>query len=307
MGDVFIADTENNRIREVLPTGTIVTVAGNGQCSPRHAHGDDQSRALLGDGGPAVKAFLCDPWGVAVDGSGNLFIADTGHHEIRIVDKAGTINTYGNGDPTRAARGDDQGDEADGAALGAPVSLSLDANHNLFIADAADNVVREITPNQVMKTVAGTGRPGFSGDGGPAIDARLRLPTGVAVDQSGNLFITDTRNQRLREVGIDGKIETVAGTGMRGFSGDGGPANQAELNFPSGAPAVDGTAIYFADTLNQRVRGVFTGPPPVLPESPLAILLPLIFLVVAGGAYGVARKRRRRMPEEGHSGDSTTA
>jgi hypothetical protein len=314
-GDVFIADSANNRIREVLPSGTIVTVAGNGRCGRAEHGGDDaQPRSVAGlpsaviglgltgernenadvapgDGGRAVDASLCNPWGVAVDRAGNLYIADTGHHEIRVVRKDGLIDRYaGTGRPGYSG----DGRQAGKAALDAPVSLAIDSMDKLYIADALDNVVREVTQDHIIHTVAGNGRSGFSGDGGPATEAKLFLPTGVALDPLGNLFITDTLNQRIRELRSDEKIHTVAGTGVPGFSGDGGAARNAKLNFPLGSLAADGAAVYFPDTVNQRVRGLFTGPPPVLPESSLAVLFPIMVLALGVTAFGVKRLCRRR-------------
>jgi sugar lactone lactonase YvrE len=253
-GNLFIADTLNVRIRKVTPAGVISTVAGNG------------SSGFSGDGGPATAAQLAGPdqrgyasSGVAVDAAGNLFIADTYNNRIRKVTAAGIISTVaGNG--SAGFSGD--GGPATAAQLGGPSGVAVDAAGNLFIADTYYNLVRNVTPAGIISTVAGSGSPespGFSGDGGPAIAAQLYGPSGVTVDASGNLFIADTYNVRIRMVTPAGIISTVAGSGSPdsgGFSGDGGPATAAQLGGPSGV-AVDAAGdLFIADTGNSRIRKV---------------------------------------------------
>jgi hypothetical protein len=282
-GDVFIADSGNNRVREVLPTGIIRTFAGSGAC------GDHTS---LGNGLPAVQASLCSPTGVAVSGT-NVYISDSGHFEVRVVNAAGVISAFA-GTASYGYSGD--GGPATSAKLGVPTGLAVDAAHDVYIADSANTVVRKVNSAGTISTFAGTGKFGFSGDGGPATNAKLSAPTGLAVDQTGDVFIADTLNNRLREVNGSGIITTIAGTGQYGFSGDGGPATSAKLAIPTGTVAWTGTALFFSDTGNQRVRGVFNGPPPVLPETSLVILLPLGALALGGGAFLVLRRRRRINP-----------
>ena len=240
-GNLFIADTVNDRIRRVDPAGTITTVAGTGE------------EGFSGDGGPAEQARLDFPRGVAVDGSGNLFIADRANHRIRRVDPAGTITTIA-GTGERGYSGD--GGPADQARLDSPVGVAVDGAGNLFIADTFNQRIRRVDPAGIITTIAGTGGFGFSGDGGPADQARLAFPVGVAVDGAGNLFIADEGNHRIRRVDPAGTITTIAGTGGFGFSGDGGPADQARLDSPVGV-AVDGAGnLFIADTLNHRIRRV---------------------------------------------------
>jgi DNA-binding beta-propeller fold protein YncE len=162
----------------------------------------------------------------------------------------------------------------------------------VYIADTGHNEIR-LVHDGVVTTFAGTGKRGFSGDGGWASRARLKSPTGLAVDPLGDVFIADTGNQRIRELNPAGRISTYAGTGHPGFSGDGGPASAARVKFPTGDMAADGSAVYLADTFNQRVRGIFNGPPPVLPEAGLTIALPLSALVVIAAAWFILRRRRR--------------
>jgi sugar lactone lactonase YvrE len=283
-GDLFIADSGNNRVREVPASGNIETFAGDGACGPG---------APLGDGLPAVQASLCHPSGVAVDGS-RVYISDSGHHVVRVVDSAGIIRTFaGAGTSGRANDGDKNGRDPPKISLDFPTGLAVDAAHDVFIADSGASQVLEARPNGTLQTFAGTGKPGFKGDGRPATKARLNGPTGVGVDLMGDVYIADTFNNRLREVNGSGVISTVAGTGQFGFSGDGGSATQADLGLPTGSVAVSSSAIYFSDTANQRVRGVFTGPPPVLPETSWAIVLPLAAIAVVGAGYVLMRRRHR--------------
>jgi hypothetical protein len=161
-------------------------------------------------------------------------------------------------------------------------------------------VIRKTDEHGGISTFAGNGTPGYKGDGGAATKAELNKPTGVGVDQSANVFISDTPNQVIRKVSAsDGTINTYAGNGTMGFKGDGGPALSAELCNPTGQMSMDGTALYFADTCNNRVRGVFTGPPPVLPESVLMILLPISAAALLGGGALIIRRLRRQRISSG--------
>jgi sugar lactone lactonase YvrE len=241
-GDLFIADSLNNRVREVVvTTGDIITLAGDGSWSDR------------GDGGPAAAAELADPHGVVVDASGNLFIADTGKGRIReVVAATGDIITVA-GDGSFGDDGD--GGPATDAAIGLPGGLTLDAAGDLFIADFWNDVVREVDASTGMiRTVAGKGGAGFRGDAGPAADAGLYCPLGLAVDGSGNLFIADSDNGVVREVvASTALIFTVAGIPSSGPTGDGGSALATALAEPSGV-AVDGSGdLFITDSGNNRV------------------------------------------------------
>jgi LPXTG-motif cell wall-anchored protein len=287
-GDLFIADTGNNRIREVtLSTLKISTIAGTGSCT-----GNAQED---GDGGPALSASLCAPTGVTVDLSGDVFISDTGHNEVReVVKSTGKIVDFAGGNGPKCGYSGDGG-TATKAQLCAPSGLVMNSLGNLYIADTGNTVVREVSGGKIS-TFAGNGKLGYSGDGGPATKAELDGPTGVGVDGSGDVFISDTLNNRIREV-IGSTITTYAGNGTRGFTGDGGAATSAELNTPTGNVAANSTAVYFADTGNERVRGVFTGPPPVLPQTNVLIFLPIgAGLILAGGSVLVIRRRRKLAP-----------
>ncbi len=245
-GNLFISDFLDNVIRKVWTNGTITTLAGDG------------TMGYSGDGGAATNAELAYPCGVAVDALGDLFIADG---DIREVETNGIINTVA-GDPF--AEGDYSGDGgmATNAGLDNPQDVVVDATGNLFIADTLNNVIREVGTNGIITTAAGNGYDagtggyggGYAGDGGAATNAELFNPAGVAVDAVGNLFIADSSNNRIRQVGADGIITTVAGNGTNGYSGDGGAATTAELNYPEGV-AEDGNGdLYIADSKNNLIR-----------------------------------------------------
>src|SRR5439155_767185 len=200
------------------------------------------------------SAQLSTPTGVAVDATGNVFIADADNHRIRRVAAGTGIITTVAGTGVAGFSGDEG--PATGSLLNFPYYAAVDAVGNLFIADQGNFRIRRVEAGTgLITTVAGTGIPGFSGDGGPAISAQLSVPYGVAVDAVGNLFIADQGNFRIRRVAA-GIITAVAGTGIPGFSGDGGAATSAQLSVVYGV-ATDGAGdLFIADTSNNRVRAV---------------------------------------------------
>ncbi len=239
-GNVFIADTGNSRIR-LVANGTISTFAGNG------------TAGLSGDGGAALSAQLNVATGIALDGSGNLLVADTGNYRLRKIASAGIITTVAG-----TSDGSFSGDNGPAAVaqLYNPIQVAADASGNLFIADRNNNRVRKVSAGGTITTVAGSGSYGFAGDGGAAVSAQLAGPYGVAADGSGNLYFSDQGNNRVRKVAANGVITTVAGNGTAGFGGDGGLAVNAQLNGPSKV-AVDATGnLFIADASNNRVRKV---------------------------------------------------
>src|SRR5437773_2057330 len=242
-GDLYIADYSNHRIRKVsAATGIITTVAGNG------------INTFAGDGGAATSASLNSPSGVALDASGNLYIADYFNNRIRKVDAAsGIITTVaGNGSPAFA--GDDGA--ATSASLNGPVAVALDASGNLYVADQGNHRIRKVAAaTGIITTVAGNGINTFAGDGGAATNASLNYPASVALDASGNLYIADPNNNRIRKVAAaTGIITTVAGGGSS--LGDGGAATSASLYDPT-ALALDASGnLYIADQNNHRIRKV---------------------------------------------------
>ena len=241
--NIYIADNRNNRIRKVdASTGTINTIAGSGE------------RGYGGDGGPATGALLYLPGGVAVDGSGNVYIADVGNRRIRKVDViTGSISTI-------AGRGQwgysGDGGPAIEARLASPTDVAVDGTVNVYIADAGNNRIRKIdAATGTITTIAGKGEEGYSGDGGPATEARFSYPGDVAVDSAVNVYIADAGNNRIRKIdAATGTITTIAGTGERGYSGDGGPATGARLSFPIGVTVGADCRLYVADTGNHRIR-----------------------------------------------------
>ncbi len=244
-GNLFIADTYNNAIREVdSSTGAITTVAGDGVSG------------YYGDGGPATRAELDGPTGVAVDAAGDLFVADCANNVIREVNHAtGAITTVaGNG--TEGYSGD--GFAAVDAQLDSPNSVAVSSAGDLFISDSGNNVVREVIRSTgVITAYAGSGACGYSGDGYAAASAQLSDPTGVAVDAAGDILIADSGNNVIREVNrATGVITTIAGTGVSGYSGDGYSATQAELSDPTAIAMGAAGQVFIADTCNDAVREV---------------------------------------------------
>lgn len=251
-GNLYIADTGNNQIEEIdAVTGDISSVAANGQLG------------YGGDSGAAVNALLNQPVSVLVDPHGDLYIADTGNHIIRFVRRdTGIITTIAGTpnitvfDPSNIG----DGGPATQAELDSPAALTLDSAGNLYIADAGDNRVREVSAaTGIITTVAGTGVAGYNSDNIQATLAELNNPTGIAVDAAGNLFIADSANNLIREVNArSGVIATVAGVpnSTGGYNGDNQQATLATLNFPTGLElGLDGQ-IYFSDRANSRIREI---------------------------------------------------
>ncbi|MEP7362270.1 MAG: SMP-30/gluconolactonase/LRE family protein [Acidobacteriota bacterium] len=240
-GNLYIADSENHRIRRVNAQGIIQTVAGTGTLGRE------------GDGGPATSAQLRFPSGIGFDAAGNMFIGDRGNFLIRKIDKAGIMSTYA-GTGSRTPSGD--GGPALSAGFGFPEFVAVDPAGNLYVSDSAAYRVRKITPNGIITTVAGTGVFGYSGDGGPGTSAAITIPQGIACDSAGNVFFADWLSQRVRRITPGGRIDTVAGTGQSNFSGDGGLATAAGLAAPVGV-AIDPTGGFvIADSENARLRRV---------------------------------------------------
>ena len=241
-GNLYISDGGVYRIRKVDENGIITTIAGTGE------------RGYSGDGGPATSAKLTEPSQMTFDDRGNLYFVD--YTTVRKIDPSGTITTVagtgrlgfsGDGGPAIEARF-----EAN--------DLALDRGGNMYIADTENNRIRKVDKDGIIHTVAGTGKEGYSGDGGPAIKAALNLPTGIALDGEGNLFIACHHNSRVRKVDKDGTITTVAGTGGMGFNREKGPARKVMLNQPWDVNFdEDSGDLYIADAFNSRIRAVSWG------------------------------------------------
>ena len=240
-GNLYIADSGNNRIRRVGGDGKITTFAGTGKFSSG------------GDGGPATAAGLQSPKGIAFDLAGNLLIADSGNNQIRRIDANGIITTVaGNGEPGYSG----DGGPAKAAKLDAPRTIAVGPSGHVYIAEPNVHRIRKVDTQGTISTFAGTSTAGFGGDGGPAKSAQLNMPRGVGVDGADNVYIADSLNHRIRKVGGDGLITTIAGTGEKGFSGEGGPATQARFFTPRAVDVDRSGDLYVADTYNNRIRRI---------------------------------------------------
>ncbi len=258
--NVYIADFNNDVIRKFSVGGNLSTVAGNNLLFEEGPNGV-ASGGFSGDNALAINALLNLPYGVAVDSSGNIYIADTENNRIREV-------TVSNGNIKTIAGSNTQGSPGTNTDVGSalsvhlnyPHSVAVGANGVVYIADTNDHRVLKLSGGAVT-VVAGIGTPGFSGDGGPAAKAQLQYPRGVAVDSLGNVYIADYTNHAIRFVSaVTGDIYTIAGAlcgaaGCRsGYSGDGGPGTQAQLYFPSSVAVDASFNVYVSDTQNSVIR-----------------------------------------------------
>lgn len=226
-GAVSIADQNNDRIQKLNPDGTISTLAGIG------------SPGFNGDGIPATAAQLFSPGALSFASDGTLYLADAGNQRVRMIGPSGVISTV---------------------AQLSPRGVAVDGLGNVYVSDGAAHRVVRIDARGRPAVIAGTGAAGFAGDGGPAAAAQLNSPTGLAADQQGNLYIADTGNNRIRVVGPDGSIRTIAGTGAADFDGDGGPALSAAINGPTGLVLDSAGNLWVADTGNNRIRELTVAP-----------------------------------------------
>ncbi|QZY21026.1 RICIN domain-containing protein [Streptomyces decoyicus] len=246
---VYIADAGNHRVRKVTANGEISTFAGTG------------AAGAGGDGGLATAAELDRPYGVAVDGTGAVYIADHNNHRVRKVAVDGTISTFAG---TGEADFGGDGGAAESAQLNGPHAVAVDSAGVVYIADAENHRVRKVAVDGTISTFAGTGEADFGGDGGAAESAQLNHPVAVAVDSADCVHICDQYNHRVRKVAADGTISTVAGTGEADFGGDDDPAGSAQLNNPFGLALNGVDALYIADHINNRIRKIAS---PRLPKS----------------------------------------
>ena len=268
VGNVYVADTGNHRVRRIDKlTGKITTLAGKGE------------NGFAGDGGQAQQAQFNSPTDVAVDAAGNVYVADSGNRRVRKIDPSGTITTFaGTGtwddfEYGSSYQGGDGG-PATSAEFYYPHSLAIDPSGNIYVSDYASSRIRKISAHGEITTLAGSGSIGvhysestnptpsnssaygYGGDGGPADQSMLYSPVGVAADRSGNLYIADTLNHRVRRVDSSGTITTFVGTGDSGFVGDDGPAAQARLHGPVDVAVDNFDNVYVSDWENRRVRKI---------------------------------------------------
>ena len=239
-GSFVFAEPFSNTVRRVAPDGTISTIAGTG------------ATGYSGDDGPATEAQLYLAHGVAQLPDGSVLLADAGNNRIRRI-ADGIITTVA-GTGARGFSGD--GGPAVAARIDNPRGVTALQDGGFLIPDTDNHRVRRVYPDGTIETVAGTGIAGFSGDGEPALSAQLRSPFGVAAIADGGFLVVDAGNQRIRRVSRDGIITTVAGTGVSGFSGDGGPATAAQLDRPHAVAVLPDGGFLIADTFNNRVRRV---------------------------------------------------
>jgi len=253
-GNLFIADSGNHAVRKIAANGIITTVVGDG------------NRGFSGDGGSAKRARLNTPTAVAIDAKGNLYIADTLNHRIRKVNRAGnivtvagsgTVSSVGHGTGGFGFSGD--GGPAVSAQLSIPEGVTIDARGNLYIADTGNDRIRMVSTKGTIRTVAGTGKNVYGGDGGPAVRANLYAPVGIAIGPDRNVYFSERYQNTIRMITTRGLIVAVAGRGgVRGDAGDGGRATRAKLNDPQAIAFDDGGKLYVADTGNRRVRVVMS-------------------------------------------------
>lgn len=237
-GRIYFADPWNHVILRVERDGMLTLVAGTGRSG------------FNGDGVPAVEADLNEPYDVALDLRGNVYIADYGNHRIRMVDTDGMIHTIAG---TGAPGYDGDSGPATQARLRGPYNVQAGPEDRIYIADSLNHVIRRVDHDGTITTVAGVGQPGYAGDGGPARSARLDTPQALAFDGLGRLIISDEHNHALRIVGSDGRISTLVGTGRAGYAEEGTPIAEAPLNDPEFMLVRQDGSILICDRRNSRV------------------------------------------------------
>ncbi len=242
-GNLYFTDASNCAIRKVNTSGIITTIAGTGHYG------------YNGDGGQATNAELATPGGIVMDDTGNIYFADSYNSRLRKINTAGIISTFaGNG--FVGYSGD--GGPATAAELSAVLGLARDSSGNFYAADYGGFVIRKISSSGIISTIAGIGANGYDGDTGPATAAEISGPWGITVDNTGNVYIADWKNNRIRVINTSGIINTVVGNGTLGYSGDGGQATAAQLRFPTGIKVDAAGELYVTDRDNSVLRVVNT-------------------------------------------------
>jgi NHL repeat-containing protein len=243
-GSFLFVDNGNNCIRHIDTSGMMTTVAG--VCG---VHGNS------GDGGPATEARLARPLGLVLDGTGGFYFSDNDKGLVQHVDATGKISTIAGAGSVSPLNIGPNGVKASSLDLGRTSYVLLDTKGNLYVTDLRLSIIVKIDPLGIATVIAGTGKDGDSGDGGPATQAELNFPAGLAMDPQGNLYVADSFNNVIREIGTDGIIQTVVGTGVDGNSGNGVRATKARLSLPAGLTYANGN-LYIADQNNDLVRMV---------------------------------------------------
>lgn len=242
-GNLYVSDTNNYVVREVKG-GIINTIAGS------QSAGDGYS----GDGAAAISAQLSEVAATVLDSAGDVYIVDSSNNVIRLLTiSTGFISTFAGFNALGEGYSGDGG-PATSAQMNNPEGIAMDSAGNIYISDSGNHVIRKVGINGVITTIAGNGIQGFAGDGGSALDAEFNWPRGIALDSIGNLYVADSLNSRIRVITPGGTISTIAGTGAFGYSGDGGPADQAELYFPAGVAVDASNNVWVADNGNNVIR-----------------------------------------------------
>lgn len=242
-GIIFLTDYRNCAVRKITPDGIVTTIAGTGYVD------------YTGDGGPATAATFFAPEQIIGDNSGNLYIVDKQNHAIRRIDAATGIITTIAGTGVPGFSGD--GGPAVNARLNSPLGIAIDKTGKIYIADCENHIIRMINKQGIINTIAGMPKTrGYSGDGGPASAARFYKPKDIQFDDAGNLFVNDNFNNVIRKIATTGIITTIVGTGAVSTTGDGGPAINATINFPSGMKTDKAGNLFFSEAGGNVVRKV---------------------------------------------------
>lgn len=242
-GNLFVSDRDGKLVWKIEKSGRAVVIAGTGRTTG--SAGLPSGRLV------AQEVDLAMPEGLVVDRDGSILLADSYNHLILRISRDGSLTRFAGND--QRGRGG-EGMQATESSLAFPCDVRLDSKGNVFIADLENHRVRKITRDGLITTVAGTGAPGYSGDGGAAVNAELNTPYGIFLDKDDNLLIADSNNNVIRKVGSDGIIHTIAGSGQQGYDGDGGPAREAKLNAPQSLAVDSSGRIYIGDEHNDAIR-----------------------------------------------------
>jgi sugar lactone lactonase YvrE len=248
-GNLYVSDGAANTIRKINSSSKVTTVAGKFR-----GFNTIDPQPYSGDGSAATDAHLNVPLAVTTDAEGNIYLSDAGNNVLRKVSAAdGAITTIA-GNVTQGSTGDNG--PASLALINLPNGMATDTNGNLYFADSQNHIIRKISSSGVITTLAGTpGEDGYIGDGGSALSAKLSAPAGIAIDKSGVIYFTDN-NSVIRRIGTDGKITTIAGTGIEGYGGDGSKAIEAKLLAPKGIAVAPDGSVLVADAGNNRIRKI---------------------------------------------------